>query len=62
MPNGQTVTFSFNGGTLGTATIIGGKAIYSTTTLPVATDKVRASYAGDVDHSSASASVNQTVN
>lgn len=61
-PNGQTVMFSFNGGSLGTATISGGKASYSTATLPVGTDKVTASYAGDVDHSSASASASQTVN
>ncbi len=62
LPNGQVVTFSYNGATLGTAKIAGGKAIFSTTALPAGSDQVMATYAGDVDFISASASVIQTVN
>ncbi len=62
LPNGQTVTFSYNGNTLGTATITGGKATFSTTALPSGSDQVTATYAGNVDYSAASAMVIQTVN
>jgi phospholipase C len=62
LPNGQTVTFTFNGTTLGTGTIAGGKATFSTSTLPVGSDKVTATYAGNADYSAASGSVTQTVN
>ena len=62
LPNGQTVTFSYNGNPLGTGTISGGKATLSTTTLPVGRYVVSASYAGDANYSSATASVTQTVN
>jgi Big-like domain-containing protein/VCBS repeat protein len=61
LPNGQTVTFSYNGSTLGTATISAGKASFSTTTLPVGSDQVMVNYAGDSNYRAASASVNQTV-
>jgi hypothetical protein len=62
LPNGQTVTFTFNTTTLGTGTIVGGKATFSTTTLPSGSDKITASYAGDADYSAASGTVTQTVN
>jgi hypothetical protein len=62
LPNGQTVTFSYNGSTLGTATIGAGKASYSTATLPVGSDQITATYSGSADYSSATASQVQTVN
>jgi hypothetical protein len=57
-----TVTFSYNGTTLGTATIAGGKAVFSTTALPQGADPITTTYAGSVDYSSASALLTQTVN
>jgi len=62
LPTGQTVTFSYNGTTLGTGTINAGKAVFSTKTLPQGSDLVTATYAGNTDYSSASGSVTQTVN
>ncbi len=62
LPNGQTVTFSYNGARLGAATITGGEATFSTTALPSGSDQVNATYAGSAEYSSASASVTQTVN
>jgi hypothetical protein len=62
LPNRQTVAFSYNGNSLGTATIIGGKASLWISTLPVGSDVVTATYAGDANHSSAMASLTQTVN
>jgi hypothetical protein len=62
LPNGQTVTFGYNGTNLGTGNISGGKAVFSTTTLPAGSDGVTATYAGSADYSPASASVTQTVN
>ncbi len=63
VPSGQTVTFSYNDATLGTA-IVGSKGVatFSTTTLPRGSDAVTAAYAGSVDYSSASATVTQVVN
>lgn len=61
LPNGQLVTFSNNGGALGTAKIVGGKAIFSTAALPVGSNQITASYAGDSNYSSAEAAVTQTV-
>jgi hypothetical protein len=60
--NGQVVTFSYNSTNLGTGNISGGKAVFSTTTLPSGSDGVTATYAGSADYSPASASVTQTVN
>lgn len=60
-PTGQ-VTFTFNGTTLGTRWISGGKAVLSLTTLPVGSDQVTATYAGSVDYTASSATVLQTVN
>jgi uncharacterized repeat protein (TIGR03803 family) len=63
LPKGQTVTFSFNGTTLGTGTISAtGKAAFSTTALPQGLDDVVATYAGDVDYSVATNFVEQQVN
>jgi hypothetical protein len=62
LPNGQTATVSYNGSTLGTATISGGKATLSTTALPVGSDQVTATYAGDSNYTGATASLTQTVN
>jgi len=59
---GGTVTFSYNGSTLGTGDIFAGKASISTTGLPVGRDVVSASFTGNADFSSASASVTQDVN
>ena len=61
LPTG-TVTFSYNGSTLGTATIAAGKATFSTKALPAGMDQVTATYAGSADYSSATASASQTVN
>lgn len=62
LPTGELVTFSYNGTTLGTATIAAGKAIFSTTSLPQGSDVVTATYAGSANYSAASASVTQKVN
>ncbi len=61
MPNGQTVAFNYNGNVLGTAKITGGKANLFIATLPIGSDVVTATYTGDGNHSSATASVTQTV-
>jgi uncharacterized repeat protein (TIGR03803 family) len=60
LPTGV-VTFSYDGTTLGTGTISGREAIFSTNTLPVGADVVEASYTGNADYSSASATITQTV-
>jgi Bacterial Ig-like domain (group 3)/FG-GAP-like repeat len=63
VPSGQSVTFSYNDATLGTAIVNSiGVATFSTTTLPLGSDVVTATYAGSVDYSSASANVTQVVN
>jgi serine/threonine protein kinase len=62
MPNGQTVTFGYNGTTLGTETIAGGEAAFSTTALPAGSDQVTATFGGNADYSSANALNTQTVN
>ena len=62
LPNGQQVTFSYNGTMIGTAIISAGKATLSTTALPSGGDVVTASYAGGADYSPASASITQIVN
>jgi hypothetical protein len=63
LPTGQTVTFSYEGKALGSGTIgSGGKASLTITTLSVGSDVIIATYAGDTNHSSATASVTQVVN
>lgn len=61
LPNAQTVGFSYNGNLLGTSTISGGKATLWISTLPVGSDVITATYAGDANCSSAKASVTQIV-
>jgi hypothetical protein len=60
VPSG-TVTFSYNGATLGTSSISNGIASHTVTTLPAGSDLVTASFAGTVDFSSASGSVTEVV-
>jgi Bacterial Ig-like domain (group 3) len=60
LPNGQKVTFSYGTTTLG-ATIVAGKAGFSTSALPPGSDVVTATYAGDADYSAASATTLQIV-
>jgi probable HAF family extracellular repeat protein len=60
VPTG-TVTFSYNGSTLGTAHISAGQAVFHTSALPVGSDLVTATFAGSVDYSVASGSATQTV-
>ncbi len=62
LPSGQTVTFSYNNATLGTAIVNGeGVATFWNKTPPKGSDVVTAAYAGSADYSSASASVTQVV-
>jgi hypothetical protein len=51
-----TVSFFDNGNPLGTATLTNGIATYSTTTLPLGTNAITASYSGDVNFTAATAS------
>ncbi len=62
LPNGQTVTFGYNGTTLGTETIAGVEAVFSTTALPAGSDQVTATFGGNADYSSANAMNTQAVN
>jgi len=61
-PNGESVTFTQGTTVLGTASISGGMAQLSTSTLPVGTDVIAAEYGGDANFdSSTSKSVKQVV-
>jgi len=60
-PDGEVVTFGYNGSVWGTGTIHGGKARVFTTLLPTGSDQVTAMYAGDANYGAASASVTQIV-
>jgi hypothetical protein len=60
LPTG-TLTFSYNGTTLGSATITGGVANRTVSTLPAGSDLVTASFAGSANYSPASGSVTQVV-
>jgi hypothetical protein len=62
LPNGQQVTFTYNGATIGRGTISGGKATFSTSSLPAGSDLVTVNYAGNADYVSATASITQIVN
>jgi len=58
-----TVTFKDNGTQIGTGTLSGGTATYSTSSLSIATHPITASYSGDGnDNTSMSSTVNQVVN
>jgi hypothetical protein len=51
-----TVSFSLNGSVIGTSTVADGVATLRTTTLPVGSDAVTASYSGDGNYSASSSS------
>ncbi len=57
----SSVTFAYGTTTLGTASIVNGVAVLSTTSLPKGTDQVTASYAGNANHTPATASINQQI-
>jgi hypothetical protein len=57
-----TVTFSSGSTTLGTSTLSSGVASISTSTLPAGADSITATYSGDPNNNTATASLTQTVN
>lgn len=57
-----TVTFTSGATTLGTSTLTSGVATISTSTLPVGSNPITATYSGDSNNNSATASLTQTVN
>jgi Bacterial Ig-like domain (group 3)/FG-GAP-like repeat len=57
-----TVTFTNGGTALGTSTVTNGKATFATATLSAGSDSITATYSGDSNNSSATASLTQTVN
>jgi hypothetical protein len=57
-----TVTFTSGATNLGTATISNGTATISTSSLPIGSDSIAASYGGDSNNNTATASLTQTVN
>jgi uncharacterized protein YhjY with autotransporter beta-barrel domain len=60
---GGTVTFSDNGSTIGSGTLVGGFASFTTSTLPVGSNQIiKASYGGDPSNNSSSGTVSQDVN
>jgi CubicO group peptidase (beta-lactamase class C family) len=59
--NGETITFSNGGASLGTATLTSGVATLTTTSLPGGTDSVTASYPGDSTFGAANAASVQVV-
>ena len=62
-PDGETVSFMKGAKVLGTGTLSGGIATYTSSTLKVGTTSIKAVYAGDSNFgSSTSNAVNQTVN
>jgi large repetitive protein len=62
-PTGSvTFTNTTTGQTLGTVTLVNRQALFTTSTLPVGTDNVQASYSGDPNFNASSSSINQTVN
>jgi hypothetical protein len=56
-----TVTFSMGLTTLGTSSVTGGVATYSSSTLPLGSDLITATYSGDGSYNSSVATVTQTV-
>ena len=62
IPNGETVTFQDNGTTIGTGTLSGGQAVFTTSALSVAKHPITAVYPGDSNfQTDTSATVTQTV-
>jgi hypothetical protein len=63
LPSGVTGTVTFTSGStlLGTAAITSGTATVSTSTLPTGSDTITATYSGDTNYNSATASLNQSV-
>jgi Bacterial Ig-like domain (group 3)/Beta-propeller repeat len=62
-PNGETVTFMKGTTVLGTGTLSGGSASFTTSTLPTGTDNIKAVYSGDSNFAaSTSKAVSQVVN
>ncbi|MBB5317030.1 Ig-like domain repeat protein [Tunturibacter empetritectus] len=63
LPSGVTGTVTFTSGStvLGTSTITGGDATISTSTLPTGSDTITATYNGDTNNNSATASLTQSV-
>ncbi len=62
VPNGETITFYANGVPIGIGTTLGGGAALTTTSLPVGTDQITASYAGDAYYTtSTSAAIAEAV-
>lgn len=59
--NGEAVSFTSGGATLGTALLTGGVATLTTATLPTGTDVIAATYAGDTNFSAATAAAVQVV-
>jgi hypothetical protein len=58
-----TVTFFYNGTTIGTGTVSGGVATTTTATLPVGTDPITSTYSGDANYATGNGGpANQVVN
>ena len=57
-----TITFKVNGSTVGTATLVGGVASYTTSSLTAGTSSVEALYGGDGNFQSSYTGLSQTVN
>lgn len=64
VPSTATGTVTFKSGTtvLGTSTVINGAASVTTSTLPIGSDPITATYNGDTNNGTATASITQTVN
>jgi hypothetical protein len=63
LPSGATgtVTFSMGSTLLGTTTVSGGVATFTTSTLPLGSDLIKATYSGNGSYNSSFATVTQTV-
>jgi hypothetical protein len=57
-----TVTFTYNGATIGTGTVNNGVATTTISTLPVGSDPISAAYTGDGNYAPVTSSVTQIVN
>ncbi|HXN22870.1 MAG TPA: Ig-like domain-containing protein, partial [Candidatus Dormibacteraeota bacterium] len=62
-PNGESVAFMKGARVLGTGTLVGGSASFTTSALPVGTNAIKAVYGGDTNFAaSTSKAVKQVVN